>query len=193
MITGKMIMKNTDQVLDLLLTANRLKITPRTGWAVRGITDFESVADHSHGVAFVSLLLCDLVPGEFDRAKVLTMAILHDLPESVTGDLSLGGSRLLPEGAKAGMESRAMDELISEQEFGTSWRQTWDEFEALDSPEAKLVRDADRIDLLTQALTYERAQGTVNLEEFWQFAPVGSFHFEESRQLIAGLRDRRPR
>lgn len=186
-------MKNHDRVLDLILTAHRLKVTPRTGWAVRGVPDFESVADHSHGVAFIALLLTDLVPGPFDRAKVLTMAILHDLPESVTGDLSLGGSRLLPTGAKATMEQRAMDEILADHDFGPDWRTFWDEFEHQASLEARLVRDADRIDLLTQALIYERTTGSFQLDEFWQFAPVESFHFTESRELIEGLLARRPR
>ncbi len=190
-------MKNSETVLTLLLTANRLKTTPRTGWAVRGIADFESVADHTCGVAFTALLLADLVPGDFDRGKLLTMAVLHDLPESVTGDLSLGGSRLLPPGAKAQMEQSAMDELLGEfcgdGDFGGRWRATWDEFEALGCPEAKLVRDADRVDLLVQALVYERSTGTVQLDEFWQFAPPESFHFAESRQIIEALLERRPR
>ena len=186
-------MFDTDNVLDLLLAANRLKLTPRTGWAVRGVPDQESVADHSHGVAFAALLLTDLVEGDFDRAKVLTMALLHDLPESVTGDLSLGGSRLLPSGAKAQAENMAMGELLDGFAFGSRWQEIWREFEEQATPEARLVRDADRIDLLTQALVYERITGTVQLEEFWQFAPVESFHFEVSRRLIGGLLERRPR
>ena len=186
-------MKNSEELLDLLLQANRLKTTPRTGWAVRGVPDFESVADHSYGVAFTALLLADLVPGEFDRGKLLTMAVLHDLPESVTGDLSLGGSRLLPAGAKAQMEAGAMDELLGHHQFGAGWRATWDEFEALASPEARLVRDADRVDLLVQALVYERSIGTVQLDEFWTFAPPECFHFAECRALIEALLERRPR
>jgi putative hydrolase of HD superfamily len=186
-------MKNTEALLDLLLHANRLKTTPRTGWAVRGVPDFESVADHSYGVAFVALLLADVVPGDFDHGKLLTMAVLHDIPESVTGDLSLGGSRLLPDGAKAKMEQSAMHELLANHEFGARWRQVWDEFEAQECPEARLVRDADRVDLLVQALVYERNTGTVQLDEFWEFAPPESFHFEESRNISEGLLKRRPR
>ena len=116
---------------------------------------------------------------------------MHDLPESVTGDLSLGGSRLLPKGAKAEAEKRAFGELFAGHDFGPRWQAIWQEFEDLASPEARLVRDADRIDLLVQALVYERTTGTVRLEEFWKFAPVESFHFEESRQLISGLLARR--
>ena len=182
-----------DRVLEFLLQANRLKVTPRTGWAVKGVADFESVADHSHGVSLIALLLTDLIEGDFDREKVLTMAVLHDLPECVTGDLSLGGSRLLPPGAKAQAEQRAMCELLDHHGFGARWQVLWREFEDQASPEAKLVRDADRIDLLVQALAYELSTGTVNLEEFWTFAPVGSFHFAESRRLIEGLLERRPR
>ncbi|MCP4292388.1 MAG: HD family hydrolase [bacterium] len=179
--------------LDFLLTANRLKNTPRTGWAVRGVSDFESVADHSFGVALTALTISEMIEGSFDREKILTMAILHDLAESVTGDLSLGGSRLLPQGAKAEAEERAMEELLSNMGFAQRWTRVWLEFENLENDEARIVRDADRVDLLTQALVYERTTGTVNLEEFWQFAPVKSFHFAESRGLIEQLLERRPR
>lgn len=184
-------MKNSNNVLDLILTTNRLKSTPRTGWAVKGVPDFESVADHSHGVALIALLLTDLIEEEFDREKVLSMAVMHDLPESITGDLSLGGSRLLPKGAKATAEKMAMTELFAGLDFGPRWQALWQEFEDLASPEAHVVRDADRIDLLVQALVYERTTGNVQLEEFWTFAPVESFHFPESRQLIEELWERR--
>ncbi|MFH2053128.1 MAG: HD domain-containing protein [bacterium] len=178
---------------DLLVRANRLKTTPRTGWAQRGVPAPESVADHCHGVALITLALLDLVDEpDLDCATALTMAITHDLPESVTGDLSLGASRLLPKGAKAAAESAAMSELLGETRVAASWRSTWDTFESQETSEARLVRDADRLDLLVQALAYERASGTLELEEFWSFAPEESFAFPASRALAAVLRSRRP-
>lgn len=185
--------KEINSELEFLLLANRLKTTPRTGWAVRGVTNCESVADHSFGVALTALTLSEMVPQELNREKILTMAVLHDMAESVTGDLSLGGSRLLPKGAKAEAETLAMDEALNGLGFSDRWLAVWREFEDLANDEARIVRDADRVDLLTQALVYERNTGTVNLEEFWEFAPVSSFHFPESRALIEGLLERRPR
>ncbi|HPF71874.1 MAG TPA: HD domain-containing protein [Candidatus Krumholzibacteria bacterium] len=182
-----------DRLCTLLLAGNRLKTTPRTGWVQRGIPRAESVADHSHGVALAALLLCDLVDGPVDRALVLTMAILHDLPEAVTGDLSLGASRLLPPGAKAAGEAAAMAELGAGLPLFGGWRAAWERFEAQDSIEAEIVRDADRIDLLSQALVYERTVGTRELEEFWTFAPVSSFRLAASRALVEALAARRPR
>lgn len=181
-----------DRLCDLLLQTGRLKTTPRTGWRQRGVRGGESVADHSHGVAVAALMLCDLVGSEVDRAAVLTMAVVHDLPESVTGDLSLGASRLLPPGAKAAAEAAAMDELAAGLGFFRRWRAAWEEFEAQATIEARLVRDADRLDLLAQALAYELAAGTRELEEFWSFAPPGSFHLDASRDIAAALAARRP-
>lgn len=187
-----MIEPAADRLCELLLQAGRLKTTPRTGWVQRGVPRAESVADHSHGVAVAALLLLDQVEGALDRARVLTMAVLHDLAESVTGDLSLGASRLLPPGAKAAAEAGAMDEVGAGLPFFAGWRAVWDEFEAQATPEAQLVRDADRLDLLTQALVYERTTGTRELEEFWTFAPPASFRLPVSRAIAAALAARRP-
>lgn len=184
--------KPPTRLLEMLLQAGRLKTTPRTGWHQRGVPAPESVADHSHGVALIALALLDSVPATFDRARVLAMAISHDLAESVTGDLSLGASRLLPPGAKLAAESAALDELLGGLGFAAGWKSLWAEFEAQETPEAKLVRDADRLDLLATALSYELSTGTRSLEEFWRFAPDAGFTHETSRELARGLRERRP-
>jgi putative hydrolases of HD superfamily len=185
------------RLLEMLLQAGRLKTTPRTGWHQRGVPAPESVADHSHGVALIALALLDSVPLDeasrpFDRARVLAMAISHDLAESVTGDLSLGASRLLPPGAKMAAESAALDELLGGLGFAADWKSLWAEFEAQETPEAKLVRDADRLDLLATALSYELSAGSRSLDEFWRFAPEAGFTYETSRELARGLRERRP-
>jgi uncharacterized membrane protein (UPF0127 family) len=93
--------------LQLLLDAHRLKRTPRTGWALRGVADVESVADHSFGVAFTSLILAELVDQPLNKAKLLTIALLHDLPESVIGDLPTPATAYLPAGAKSQVDSSA--------------------------------------------------------------------------------------
>jgi 5'-deoxynucleotidase YfbR-like HD superfamily hydrolase len=47
----------------------------------------ENVAEHSYYVALYSLIVAEeLFPGECDRGRLLTLALLHDLPESLSGD-----------------------------------------------------------------------------------------------------------
>jgi 5'-deoxynucleotidase YfbR-like HD superfamily hydrolase len=55
--------------------------------------------------------------------------------------------------------------------------------------EARLVHDADKIDLYLQALVYEQQSGNRRLEEFWQ--KPAAFHFPQAQALYEALRQRR--
>ena len=181
-----------DRILDLLLKSARLKTVPRTGWAQKGVAAPESVAAHSHGVALLALVLLDLVEETCDRAAVLAMAVLHDLPESVTGDMPRGASRLLPAGVKAAAEQAAMVELVAGLACQDGWSALLERYMAAATPEARLVKDADKLDLLLQALVYERTQGHRDLDDYWESVPDAALNFDASRELAAVLRSARP-
>jgi putative hydrolase of HD superfamily len=184
-------MAEDGQALDLLLQANRLKVTPRGGWVVRGLTDVESVADHSFGVVFVSLVLAELVGEPVNREKVLTMALVHDLPESAITDIPTPALRFFPPGAKREAELNALGEILGSFSFGERLRAWWGEFEDRSSVEGRLVRDADRIELLLQAYVYERSSSNQYLDEFWVGQDDKPFEFEVTRRLFLALKARR--
>lgn len=178
-------------VLDLLLQANRLKVTPRGGWAVRGLTDVESVADHSFGVVFVALTLSELVSEPVNREKVLTIALVHDLPESAITDIPSPALRYFPPGAKRTAELNAMADILDGFGFGPRLRAWWQEFEDRTSIEGRLVRDADRLELLLQAFVYERSSANQHLDEFWAGQEDRPFEFDVTRRLFQALKARR--
>ncbi len=184
-------MTDDGQALDLLLQANRLKVTPRGGWVVRGLTDVESVADHSFGVVFVSLVLAELVQESVDREKVLTMALVHDLPESAITDIPTPATRFFPPGAKRKAEVNALAEILGGFSFGKRLMTWWGEFEDRSSVEGRLVRDADRIELLLQAYVYERSSSNQYLDEFWEGQDDKPFEFEVTQRLFLALKERR--
>src|SRR5438309_10261931 len=76
-----------DQLVRFWEIAARLKAEPRRGWLKKlRLQRNESVADHS----FALSLLC-LFEGErrgYDVEKLLKLALLHDLEEAITGDLT---------------------------------------------------------------------------------------------------------
>jgi len=48
----------------------------------------DNVAEHSYYVALYSLIIAEeLFPGAYDKGRLLSLALLHDLPESISGDL----------------------------------------------------------------------------------------------------------
>ena len=175
-------------IVKTLRTGNQLKRTARTGWVQRGVVNAEDVAAHSYGVCFTVLVLGQVIDRPLDLGRALAMAVLHDLPEGLTSDIPRPAWRFLPPGTKSQMERGAIDEILEGIPFAGALMDLWLEEQANETPEARLVHDADRLDVLLQALIYEEHTGNCQLQEFWQ-APV-EFHFAEARAIYEELRRR---
>lgn len=151
----------------------RLKALPRTGWLLRGVRDVESIADHGFGVAWIALLLADRAVAAgmpVNVEKILRLALLHDLSEARTGDLPSTIKPYFPGTTlKQADEQATRDILQPLGECGTNYLALWHEYEQRTSLEARLVKAADKLDLLCQAREYEKG-GANNLAEFWDKA-----------------------
>ncbi len=186
------------RLVDLFLETATLKRIPRTGWAMRGVAHVESVAEHSFGVAFVALALADTllatgaVPeGGLDLEKVLIMALLHDLAEVRLTDLPATAVQLIPREVKSQAEARAVERLLAPLPGGERFRALWQAFEDRSSPEGRLVRDADKVEMMVQCLRYELA-GSRGLDEFWAAMDQLAWHYALCAQMYAQLREMRP-
>ena len=172
-------------VLNTLLHGNQLKRTARTGWVQRGVPNAENVAAHSFGVVFVALVLAQVVDEELDLGRLLAIAALHDLPEALTTDIPTPAWRYLPLGIKTEVERGAMQEMLGETELAPTFMDLWEELHAAQTPEAKLVHDADKLEMFLQAMVYEKQTGNQQLEEFWK-RPY-TFNFPEAQTIYNEL------
>ena len=172
----------------LLLELQRLKRLDRTGWILRGRpAGSESVAAHSYGVACAAMLLADELQnrGVFvDVGKLLQMALLHDWAEARIGDLPKAAAHYFGREARHEAETAAFREMAGgHAAFGDLHH----EYEERASLESRLVKAADVIDLLAQALTFERA-GARGLDEFWEVARDPDFNLTgEAAEVVAGV------
>lgn len=129
-----------------------LKTIPRKGWQKRlGMKNPESVADHTFGVAMLTMMLSDRKG--LDSAKTIKMALLHDLAESVTGDITPGEMTIQK---KKKHEHSAMKKIL-----GTlgmkKYSSVWAEYEKGVSKEAKLVHQIDKLEMALQAKHYQKS------------------------------------
>lgn len=175
-----------NQALHILRAANRLKLVSRTGWLLRGVQPAESVADHTYGVALTALFLADLIDESVHRERLLILALLHDLAESVTGDIPTPAGRFFPPGAKEKLEAQAVASLLQDWPAGQDYVELWQEYAEASTVEGRLVRDADRLEMLLQADTYERA-GAAGLDEFWDHVTEDQFNFNATWQIVKQL------
>lgn len=190
-------MTEPSKIIIFLTELMRLKAVPRTGWLLRGVRDVESVADHSYGVAFIAMLLADLAQArgmEPNVEKVLRMALLHDLTEARTGDLPATIKRYVESSTLQAMDERIADDIFAGLgAIGEEYLLLWREYEERISLESRIVKAADKLDLLLQAQEYEKG-GASNLQEFWansetDFSLLGIDDLIGN--LIEGLKDSR--
>ncbi|MGD2205595.1 MAG: HD family hydrolase [Anaerolineae bacterium] len=190
-------MNDDNELIRLFLETATLKRLPRTGWGMRGVAHVESVAEHSFGVAFVALALADTLKGTgaleqhaLDLEKVLVMAVLHDLAEVRLTDLPATAVRLLPREVKSQAEATAVADLLAPLSTAEGLKALWQEFEDCSSPEGRLVRDADKLEMMVQCLHYEQA-GSRGLDEFWRAMDQREWNYPLCAELYARLRSMR--
>jgi putative hydrolase of HD superfamily len=151
----------------------RLKSVPRIGWLLRGVRDVESVAAHSFGVAVIAMLLADRARARgiaVNVEKLLRMALMHDLTEARTGDLPSTIKRYFDKAVIKAADDRIVQEMLTELgPLGESYLALWHDYEDRACIESRLVKAADKLDLLVQSREYEKG-GARSLQEFWDTA-----------------------
>lgn len=141
-----------------------LKKLVRKGWTLRNVPNPESVAEHVYGVSMLALPIAR--ERNLDVEKVLTIALIHEVCEVITGDITPHDN--IPVEKKQQMETDAAAEILKPIDPNGELLELWKDFEYERTPEGKLVKQLDRIEMVMQAADYEK-QYDVDLEEFFRF------------------------
>ncbi|KAM3577088.1 hypothetical protein VYU27_001006 [Nannochloropsis oceanica] len=155
------------QALEFLRVVGKLKTLKRTGWVNNGVELPESVADHMYRMAMCSFLITDPA---LDRARLMKLAIVHDLAEALVGDIVPHDVRYTKE-QKRVLEEEAIKSIardLGHDSIGAEVVSLWLEYEDQSTPEARVVKDFDKFEMIVQADEYERAQPNQDLTDFFQ-------------------------
>lgn len=151
---------------DQWLKAFELKALPRAGWIRRGIEHPESVAAHSWGLAILCLEFAPRVQPTLNIEKVLKLALTHDVPEVLVGDIT-------PHDGIPKVQKRAFEQHAAQTILNSNMLEWWEEYDRNDTPEALFVHAMDKIDMALQAMLYQNQTDT---REFilsaWQKLPT---------------------
>jgi putative hydrolase of HD superfamily len=167
-----------DNIADFLFEMGMLCKTPRSGYQFLG-SGRESVAEHVLRTVYTGYALCKLNPS-LNELRVLKMCVLHDLPEARTGDMNYVNKKYVRVD-----EAKAVRELTESLSFGEDIRQAIDEFNAKETPESRIARDADQIALILQLKEYGDL-GNKYSEEWIQYA-LKRLCTEEGKKLAARI------
>ena len=166
--------------------ADRLKEIRRQGWVDRGVQSPESTADHSWAVALFAWMLA-LERADLDEGRVLLLALVHDLPEALAGDATPFDRYRDEQGAippdhfrsapdyKAGetrrkheQEREALRDMTNSLpgELTDRIAGAWEEYSAGATPEARFVRQLDKLETLLQAELFRETQPEIIIDSF---------------------------
>lgn len=180
---------------ELIGTLGNLKRIKRTGWVDRGVPsdEIESVADHT----LLASLIAWIVAGDntsLDAERVLKMALIHDLAEATYGDAPPYERGDIPDPAdvdalraffsvnhvrsaenattKRLAEEAAMADLLAlmPERVRDEMSRLWDEYEAQETPEARFVKEVDRLEAFLEARHYAEEHPDLPLAGFTEMA-----------------------
>uniref|UniRef100_A0A1A7X6T2 5'-deoxynucleotidase HDDC2 n=1 Tax=Iconisemion striatum TaxID=60296 RepID=A0A1A7X6T2_9TELE len=178
-------MKNMLRFMKLI---GQLKRVPRTGWVYKKVKNPESVSDHMYRMAMMSLTITD---PSVDKDRCIKLALVHDMAECIVGDIAPSDNVSKEE--KHRREEEAMKHLTSLLPEGLKQEiyALWEEYEHQSSPEARLVKQFDLLEMILQAHEYEELEGTPGrLQEFFD-STNGRFHHKDVLQLVGCLNEQR--
>lgn len=170
-----------ERIVDFLFEAGMLARVPRSGFAYLGSGD-QSVAEHTLRMSQTAYVLAQL-DGNLDAERLLAMCLFHDFPETRTSDHNNVTKRY-----NVADESSAIDDQTRGLPFGERVGSLIEEFEAGETREAQIARDADQLEMI---LELKRLQdiGNPNAAKWMPFV-VERLQSETARQLAETIRER---
>jgi len=150
-------------VITLFQDIHPLDRVPRAGFLLRGVAEPESVSAHSHFLALLALVFCERYPA-YDRGKVLSMALVHDISEARLMDIPMPYADAYLDGAKHRAEQAIIEDMTVN--LSPALAAMNREFMEGTTPEARLLRGLDKAQMMIKVHCYER-EHRGRLEEFW--------------------------
>ncbi len=163
--------------MSFIFEAGVLKRAKRTGWWFVGHGDPESIAEHSFRVGIIGAVLAAMEGA--DASRVALLGLLHDTQETRVTDIPHIGRRYLD---AVGNTQITADQLAAAPEpVRATLQAAVDEYEAGETIEAIVARDADKLECLVQAVEY-RASGYQQVQP-WIDSSLAALKTESARRL----------
>ncbi|MCL5430362.1 MAG: HD domain-containing protein [Candidatus Marsarchaeota archaeon] len=153
-----------------MMEANKLKTVKRTGWVMYKVANPEHVGDHSYSTSLLSYIIAKR--RGLDATRCMIMALIHDINETVTGDIATREDerkQKVSNSVKASLENAGALKVlgIPDSRTGNELKDLWKELKERKTREAKLVYEIDKLDVILLLTKYHRyIKKDENVDEF---------------------------
>ena len=159
-------MSKLQNILLSAMLTNSLKYKIRTGWEETEICERkESVAEHIYGTLMFAQAIMDQYDLKLDRAKVYEILMNHEIEEILMPDYSIRAKITRKE--KIAQGKKSVNQVTRMLRCQKEIENLLDEFNARETPEAKLCYLIDKIECDFQAKIYD-LRGSMSYQRMYE-------------------------
>ena len=154
-------MTKEENVINYYVLCNKLKNVIRTGWKDWNVQKerVESIAEHVFGVQMLAIAMKSEYQYDINIMKVIYMLAIHELGESVIGDLT---QFQITKQEKEKIEHEAVHKILSKLLDGDQIEELFLEFDSHRTKEAMFAYQCDKLECDLQCKLYDE-EGCVDL------------------------------
>ena len=154
-------MTKEESVINFYVICNKLKNIVRTGWKVWNVQRerIESIAEHIFGTQMLAIAMKSEYQYDIDIMKVIFMLAIHELGETVIGDLT---QFEISKVEKEKIEHKAVATILNGLLDGKQIEELYLEFDSQETKESIYAHNCDKLDCDLQSKLYDE-EGCVDL------------------------------
>lgn len=147
-------MSKEENVIKYYVLCNKLKDVIRTGWLDWNVKRdrVESIAEHIFGVQMLALAMKSEYEYDIDIKKVIYMLAIHELGETIIGDLTLFQ---ISREEKEKLEHDAVHNILSSLIDGEEIEKLFLEFDSHETKESIFAYECDKLECDIQCKLYD--------------------------------------
>jgi len=159
-LTIIIIMNKAQKIIEYYTLTQKLKNQIRTGWQDWRVTGdrLESVAEHVYGVQMLAIAMYSEYCYIFDLKKVILMLAIHELEETMIGDLTMF---MISREEKQEKAHKAISKILAPLAIGDELLDLILEFDERKTEEARFAFFCDKLECDLQAKLYDEEQRVI--------------------------------
>lgn len=175
---------NIREISEFLDHFYKLKEIERSGWKAKlHLKNSESVAEHTLSMIVIVLIFAEINNFNLSRTmKMIKMALIHDLGESVIGDY-------MPEEInvkkKKRLENKAINDIFLKipWTFKKNYIKIWREYDDNKTEISKLIHFIDKLEMVVQAKYYYKNYKNIEKKDIMPFFDSALDYIKENYHM----------
>ena len=175
---------NIREISEFLDHFYKLKEIERSGWKAKlHLKNSESVAEHTLSMIVIVLIFAEINNFNLSRTmKMIKMALIHDLGESVIGDYMPEEINLKK---KKRLENKAINDIFLKipWTFKKNYIKIWREYDDNKTEISKLIHFIDKLEMVVQAKYYYKNYKNIEKKDIMPFFDSALDYIKENYHM----------